>query len=262
MSVSTATVTVYLTTDMYFLETNPVLIISAIVPAIFLLVKIYKADKLEKEPVSLILSLVILGIISTAIAIVLEEVGAVVAGAVFTEDSLLYNLFFYYCVVAVAEEGAKYALLKMRTWKSKEFNFRFDGIVYAVCVSLGFALWENIGYVTMYGFETAMLRAVTAVPGHCCFGIFMGLWYGVAKYFDNKDKPLISKKFRRKSLTLPIIIHGTYDFLTTLNLLYFLFVPFVIIIFIVAYRLVKETSEHDVVISREEETQNNTYNYQ
>ena len=256
MSVSIQQEKVYLTTDMYIIESNPILIIAAVIPAIVLLVKIYKEDKLEKEPVSLILSLVFLGVISTAIAMVLEEVGSYLLGSVLTENTLPYNIIFYYCVVGVAEEGAKYILLKKRTWHSKEFNCRFDGIVYAVCVSLGFALWENIGYVTMYGFSTAMVRAVTAVPGHCCFGIFMGVWYGVAKYFDNADKPEISKKFRRKSLTLPIIIHGTYDFLTTLDLLWFLFIPFVLVMFFTAYRIVKRTGQHDVVITGDNDIDN------
>ena len=66
----------------------------------------------------------------------------------------------YFVVVAISEEGFKYVLLKKRTWKSREFNCEFDGVVYAVFVSLGFALWENIFYVLSYGFATAVARLV------------------------------------------------------------------------------------------------------
>ncbi len=79
--------------------------------------------------------------------------------------STAYNVLLYFVVVALSEEGFKYLLLKKRTWYSSEFNCQFDGVVYAVFVALGFALWENISYVLMYGLGTAAIRAVTAVPG-------------------------------------------------------------------------------------------------
>ena len=119
--------------------------------------------------------------ISTALAGTAEQLGDWVLSYVVPEGSLAYNALFYFLIVGPAEEGFKYLLLKNRTWKSPHFNCQFDGVVYAVFVSLGFALWENIGYVLRYGFATAVARAVTAIPGHACFGVFMGVLYGVAK---------------------------------------------------------------------------------
>ena len=153
---------------------DPVLAAAAIIPAVVLLIKVYKADRLEKEPVSLILSLVFFGVLSTAIAMVLEQVGTAVLGNYLPEGSVAYNAVLYFGIVAFSEEGAKYLLLKKRTWWDINFNCQFDGVVYGVSVSLGFALWENLGYVAMYGFGTALVRAVTAVPGHACFGVFRG----------------------------------------------------------------------------------------
>lgn len=95
-------------------------------------------------------------------------------GILLPQSSTAYNVLLYFVVVALSEEGFKYLLLKKRTWYSSEFNCQFDGVVYAVFVALGFALWENISYVLMYGLGTAAVRAVTAVPGHACFGVFMG----------------------------------------------------------------------------------------
>ena len=160
---------------------DPVLAAAAIIPAVVLLIKVYQADRLEKEPVSLILSLVFFGVLSTAIAMVLEQVCTAVLGSYLPEGSVAYNAVLYFGIVAFSEEGAKYLLLKKRTWRDINFNCQFDGVVYGVSVSLGFALWENLGYVAMYGFGTALVRAVTAVPGHACFGVFMGAWYGMAK---------------------------------------------------------------------------------
>ena len=53
---------------MFFFYTNPILIAAAVIPAIFLLVHVYRADKLEKEPAPLLISLVLYGIAATFIA--------------------------------------------------------------------------------------------------------------------------------------------------------------------------------------------------
>ena len=234
---------------MYLLASNPILSIAAIIPAVVLLVKIYKADKLEKEPKGLLVSLVILGIISTSIAMLLETIGSAILGAIFTEDTLIYNFFMYFFVVAVSEEGAKYVLLKIRTWKTPQFNCRFDGVVYAAFVSLGFALWENVGYVTAYGFSVAATRALTAVPGHACFGVFMGAWYGLAKACENSGNFQLSKHARIMALIVPILLHGTYDFITTLNGWFsLLFIVFVVLMFIYAVNKVKVLSKNDYYI--------------
>lgn len=141
---------------MIFFYTNPILIAAAVIPAVFLLVHVYRADKLEKEPAPLLISLVLYGIAATFIALLLERFGGWLLGRYFPENSTPYNVLMYFGVVAFSEEGAKYFLLKRRTWNSAAFNCQFDGVVYAVFVSLGFALWENISYVLMYGLSTAL----------------------------------------------------------------------------------------------------------
>jgi protease PrsW len=235
---------------MHLLAMNPILSISAIIPAVFLLVKIYKADRIEKEPIGLLLSLVIIGIFSTSVAVALETLGKTILSMYFVEDSTAYNIIMYFGVVAFSEEGSKYVLLKSRTWKNRNFNCRYDGVVYATFVSLGFALWENIGYVASYGFSTALVRAVTAVPGHACFGVFMGVWYGTAKMYEARGEYEKSKAARVKSLLLAVFMHGSYDFLTTLqhDSLGLIFLTFVAAMFLRAIKLVKKTSAQDEYI--------------
>ena len=240
---------------MYLYTTNPILIAAAVIPAIILLVRIYRADRLEKEPTGLLVSLVLLGIISTAIAMALERLGSDLLGIFFYENTLPYNAIMYFGIVAYAEEGSKYLLLKKRTWKHPAFDCQFDGVVYAVFVSLDFALWENIGYVAIYGLSTALLRAVTAVPGHACFGVFMGLWYGAAKKYDYRGDALHARQFRRKALTLSATLHGAYDFIATLGGLFVLiFFVFVIILFISALKTVKNAAANDEYINEDPPT--------
>ena len=158
---------------MFLFYVNPILIAAAVIPAIVLLRFVYKEDRLDKESPGLLLSLVIFGVLSTFAAIVTEQIGEAILGILLPQSSTAYNVLLYFVVVALSEEGFKYLLLKKRTWYSGEFNCQFDGIVYAVFVALGFALWENISYVVMYGLGTAAIRAVmVCVPLVLCLTVF------------------------------------------------------------------------------------------
>lgn len=235
---------------MHILSMNPILIAAAVIPAVLLLVKVYKADRLEKEPITLLISLVFWGILSTLIAIALEMIGTMVLDFLFVPDSRIYNILMYFVVVGLSEEWAKYVLMKYRTWKNPNFNCQFDGVVYAVFVSLGFALWENLSYVGRYGVSIAIVRALTAVPGHACFGVFMGVFYGAAKRWENvgcKDK---AKFCLSLSLLVPALIHGLYDFIATIGTNYsaLLFIAMVALMFFIALRLVRLSAAADSYI--------------
>ena len=223
------------------------LIIAAVVPAAYLLFRVYQADKLEKEPPGLLISIVLLGIVTTILASITEQIGDAVLRNLFPQGGLVYDFLLYFVVVAVSEEGFKYLLLKLRTWKSPHFNCQFDGVVYAVFLSLGFALWENIAYVLEYGFSAAAARAVTAVPGHACFGVFMGVWYGVAKRMDLAGDREGSKTALRNALWIPVLLHGAYDFIASLEVAWMgiLFLAFIAWMFRTALQLIKKTSVED-----------------
>jgi len=230
-----------------FSPAHIVLVIAAIIPAAALMIYVYKADKLEKEPRPLLWRLILQGIISTSLAVFTERLGGQLLSKFLLPNSLLYQIVFYFLVVGLSEEGFKYLLLKRRTWASPDFNCRFDGVVYAVFVSLGFALWENIDYVVMYGLKTAFIRALTAVPGHACFGVFMGAWYGLAKSHELHGNAEYSKTSRRLALVCPVLLHGLYDLIATLDESEWslVFIGFIAIMFLTAYRTVKKLSAQD-----------------
>ena len=229
---------------------NPILIAAAVLPAVILLVRVERLDRLEKESTGLLLSLVVFGVVSTSVAALGERIGIAVLNRLFAQESVLCDVLLYFGVVAFSEEGAKYVLLKRRTWRSPEFNCQFDGVVYGVFVALGFALWENIGYVAMYGLSTALIRAVTAVPGHACFGVFMGVWYGMAKRREGAGDEEGSKRMRVRALLIPALLHGFYDFVASRESAAgsLVFIVFVILMFVTAYRLVRHVSDNDSYI--------------
>lgn len=246
------------------------LILAAVIPALLLLIQVYRADRLEKEPLGMLLGLILCGVIAAELASLSERAGISLLGRLFRSgtgmqaeaspvpalvlsgsDAQLYRVCLFFGVVAVSEEGFKYLLLRLRTWRSPQFNCSFDGVVYAVFVSLGFALWENILYVLDSGFSTALARAVTAVPGHACFGVFMGTWYGAAKrraIFEQKWRSVLD---RCMAFLLPVALHGCYDYiaLSEMENAGWLFLAFVVALFTVSRQMVRRLSRRDTYLN-------------
>ena len=230
-----------------FSARNYILIFLAVVPAVYLLVRVYKADRLEREPEPLLLSLVLWGILATFAALLAEEALQFILSLVLRKNSLAYCLVFYGLAVGFAEEGAKYYVLRRRTWNSPYFDCQFDGMVYSVFVSMGFALWENISYVTRYGFATGLIRAVTAVPGHACFGVFMGAFYGLAKRLERENRREEAKLARIFAVVLPALIHGCYDYIAVTASYYgsWLFYIFIVLLFLISLAIIRRGSNRD-----------------
>ena len=140
----------------------------------------------------------------------------------------IYLAIMSFFEVALVEEGFKILILILVTRKNKNFNSLFDGLIYAIFVSLGFAALENVMYVLNNGMSVAILRAVLSVPGHMFFAVIMGYYYSLYHMYSKagqyeksfKERGLISAdvkeysgtKFLILALVVPVVIHGLYDF--------------------------------------------------
>lgn len=218
----------------------------AIVPGLLIIIYVYTKDKVEKEPLPLILKIIFFGILSCIAAGYVEAFAAEFLPQ-YPKGSLGYSLVNAFALAAFWEEILKYLALKIGSWNNSAFNYRFDGIVFGVSSAVGFAIYENIMYVAQYGFQTAIVRAVTAVPLHAFCGVFMGVFYALAKKNSILGKGGRSLLCRIMALIVPMAIHGIYDtfaFLGTSTANYMLF-GFVIILYIVAIRTIKKMSEAD-----------------
>jgi len=226
-----------------------ILIVSAIMPAVILMTYVYKKDHTTKEPLGLLLLLIGGGIVAALLAGRLESLGEIILSS--TKRSVkLYNFLYYFFVVALAEEGCKYLLLRKISWSSNSFDSTYDGIIYATFISLGFALYENILYVFRYGLSVAITRAFTAIPGHFCFGVLMGVFYGAAKRYSNMYDEENRKQNGKLALLVPILVHGLYDYLIVSNAKYssLLFIVGLILLIISCVKIVKKVSAHDIDI--------------
>ena len=214
----------------------------ALAPVLIILVYIYFRDKYEKEPIGLLLKGLLAGAFITIPIIFIEKLLSSPLPVLSGFSNAAYNSFI---VAAFSEESFKYLAVMLLFWRNHEFNERFDGIVYAVFVSLGFAAVENIMYVFDSGMETGIIRALTAVPAHAIFGITMGYYIGMAKFIPDQKRQLLLKAF-----FYPIFLHGLYNFflLSAHPVLLLLFIPYLIYLWRSGSKKMKQLSADSKII--------------
>ncbi|SDR74319.1 Membrane proteinase PrsW, cleaves anti-sigma factor RsiW, M82 family [Polaribacter sp. KT25b] len=187
------------------------LLFLAVAPVMVIILYIYFKDKFEKEPIHFLFKNFLLG---AFVSVLITFVLSIITGFLFdlTNDNSILNQFIKaFIVVALVEEFSKYIIVRYYAQPNKEFNEPFDGIVYAVMVSMGFAALENVLFVYKHGIETGITRAFTAVPAHATFAILLGYYMGKAKFSKNK------RKLNLIGLLVAIIFHGAYDFFLFIN---------------------------------------------
>ena len=189
---------------------NTIIFILAILPVIVLASYIYKKDKYEKEPLSMLIYALFLGML----AIPMDLVVVGIINKVIPGGTVFYHAFFE---AGIPEEFCKWALFMLVIWRNRNFNEFFDGIVYACFIGLGFAGVENMMYVfgnESFGaaFHTGVMRALLSVPGHFLFAVIMGYFLGMAKF-----KPQQRSKYLILSYVCPVIAHGLFDYLLMLS---------------------------------------------
>ena len=181
---------------------------AALLPAIYLMKYIYRKDTVEKEPSMLLMSLLIYGVIAALISIALEGIGTKILNSLMDQSSVGYTLVLAFVVVAMVEEGAKFAMLKRRTWREINFNYRFDGIVYAV---------------------------------------FMGVYYGRAKLRYDCGQTGAARSDLLMAYFVAVLLHGFYDSCAMVNTVAssIIFIAFVVIMYIVVIKKVNKESQND-----------------
>ncbi len=216
------------------------LLILSLAPVFIIAGYIYFRDKYEREPIGLLLLSLFFGALTVIPVLFLEGFLSGFSGLFSGLGKAAWNAFV---VAAFSEELFKYIALYLLIWKRKEFNDKLDGIVYAVFISLGFAAVENVLYVMGNGFSTGITRAITAVPAHAIFGITMGFYFGMAKFYEKKRYQL-----KQKALLYPIILHGIYDFIlfTGIEWLTLVFLGFLVFLYISGLKRIKQLSDQSI----------------
>ncbi|MCX6334246.1 MAG: PrsW family glutamic-type intramembrane protease [Bacteroidia bacterium] len=215
---------------------NSLLFIS-LAPVFIIAFYVYSRDRYEKEPVSLLFKALIIGALCVLPVLLIEGLLTRLYNG---QEGMSEAAYTAFVVAGLTEEGLKLLAFLLFFWNNRNFNEKFDGIVYAVYIALGFAAIENVLYVFQGGYSVGLVRSLTAVPAHALFGIMMGYNFGLARF---------NKKYRAVNLitafALPIIAHGAYDFLLMGNspVLLTAFIPLFILYWIIGFRRMKKLSD-------------------
>jgi RsiW-degrading membrane proteinase PrsW (M82 family) len=223
------------------------ILIASLAPVFIILLYIYLRDKYDKEPLWLLARLVGAGMVVVIPIALVEKMLLGLMPPLGRVGAAAYHAFI---VAGATEEGLKFLVLYLMVWSHPRFNEKFDGIVYAVFVSLGFAAVENVLYVLQSGYQTALIRSLTAVPAHALFGISMGYYLGIARMYEE-----LRSSYLQKALLVPIVLHGIYDFILMVEIswLLFLFIPYVIYLYLAGMKKIRILSDTSVFRPPEEE---------
>lgn len=230
------------------------LLLISVIPVILILYFVYKKDR-NKEPAPLLAKLFIFGILSCILVLIIGSILSIFV-PLFNEETnnlnLVELLLYVFVFVALIEEGSKWIMVRFIGYNNKEFDEMYDIIVYSVFVSLGFACFENIGYVflsgtALTGLAVGVLRGILAVPGHACYALYMGYFLSLAKKAKKENNKSKEIEFKIYSILVPTILHGVYDYciLSKSNILLIVFLIFVISLFVISVLQLKKYADNN-----------------
>jgi RsiW-degrading membrane proteinase PrsW (M82 family) len=178
------------------------LIIAAAAPGMALLMYFYLKDRYETEPLRVVMKLFVIGVLLVFPTMVIQRGFILGLG-----DN---EWMFSFIISGGLEEFLKWFVIYHLIYRHLEFDEPYDGIVYSVALSIGFATLENIIYALYYrpAFAGLLMRALLPVSGHALFGVIMGYYLGKAKFSKGRER-----KYVIYALLLPILWHGWFDYL-------------------------------------------------
>ena len=208
--------------------------LATILPPILLGIAIWKSDKFP-EPGKFLVASFLLGVsiifplglfimiaedhIAPLLNIDLDSITAWNEGA-WKEDDAVYpaaaRTFMSFFRAAFLEEGIKFALLIFFCVRLSDLNEPMDAIVYGAAIGLGYAAIENIGYLNYGDLETAWTLSIVKVRYiplvmHLGFGVLMG-WLLSLNLFEERS-PFKRRLMLILALAIPVVMHGSYNYL-------------------------------------------------
>ena len=207
-----------------------ILLSVAIAPGLALFSYFYLRNEISNEPSRTLFHTFIYGAILTFPILFIQHV--------FTEEQMIQSVFIRNVLFSsTVEEFFKWLILVMAIYQHVEFEDPYDGILYGVSISLGFATVENILYLFTYGVNTAFIRALLPVSSHAIFGVVMGYYLGRAKFAKSQSsKPLLFV-----ALIVPLGLHMIYNGILAIQEIWILFmIPFMLFLWWLGLTKVKK----------------------
>lgn len=173
---------------------------AAVAPGLALLTYFYLKDRYDSEPLHMVLRVFIMGVLMVLPVMIIQRGMMMWLG----ENPYLEAIV----ISGGVEEFIKWFVIYHIIYNHTEFDEPYDGILYSVAVSLGFATVENVLYAFAGNASVSVmfLRALLPVSGHAMFAVIMGYYMGRAKFTPDRKR-----WFLALSLILPFFWHSLYD---------------------------------------------------
>lgn len=190
-------------------------ILLALIPALVLIFYVVWRDRLHPEPGGQLVKAFFMGFLTIPLALLFASLIGQIFMLLPPIEGVGALLVTSLMQAAIPEESAKLLILWLFLRRCRHFDEHMDGIVYAVCVGMGFATVENILYVTDSGpqflkvLSVGLSRAFLAVPGHFAFAVIMGYFYSLASFKGKQTH----RKYMLMAWGFPVLAHALYDFL-------------------------------------------------
>lgn len=184
-----------------------------IAPALFWIAYLYYKDRYQPEPLLAVGLAYALGIVSGWLCLhtydLLDRAGLPVEASSLAGAHRLVVLAYFIGIVGLVEELYKLLPLVLVLMHGRDFDERIDGMIYASCIALGFATFENIFYLPELGGLERWGRAVASPLTHTMFSSVWGYAVSSAKLDGRSVLPAAAV-----GLGLSAVLHGVYDFFT------------------------------------------------
>ena len=204
----------------------------------------------NKEPGLLQAKLFLLGIGSCFVVLIMSNILFKIIPFMSkdTANMTFFEIMAYSFIgVALIEEFCKWLMTYYGAYKNKAYDEAYDGIVYAVYVSLGFAFFENLLYVfSNASIAVGITRGILSVPGHACDAVFMGYYLSLAKIYSQQGNKQLERKNLVLSIIVPTILHGIFDFciFSSIDILLIVFLIFVVTMYIFSLKKIKQLAAY------------------
>jgi RsiW-degrading membrane proteinase PrsW (M82 family) len=214
---------------------------AALVPMLTYLIIIWKIDRYDREPFSLVIINYLYGAVGAIIIAVLGS-GLISTLVSFIVDNReIVNRIETILVAPIVEETTKGFFLFLMVY-NKKFDNITDGIVYGGAIGLGFGMTENFFYFVFYAhsfndwLSIVIIRTLFSGVMHCVSTGILGAFLGYAKF-----KPKYIKiTFPLYGLGIAMFIHFLWNLSVSFEstaILGFLFMIFTITIFITVFSI-------------------------
>ena len=162
--------------------------LTAFIPTVAYMLYITAFDSKKPEPTRLLLLTAFIGCIA---AFTVTAIGLpIYHGGFYSEINygLVDSFKIGFLKIAIPSEAIKWLFLLIFLSINKYYDEYLDGIVYSVCLAMGFACVLGIGYmfdfvkftISTFAFK-GLVTALVLIPTHVMAGTVMGYFFGLAR---------------------------------------------------------------------------------